>query len=181
MTTSLGQFEVTKVRMADDLFQEGLLKKDKKAASFVTIGEPDMALHKRRRRHRDRRSPRASTSTTPSRTRSRPAPRPTSPTGWWTTTTTAPTSSSARSSSRGGPKDAFDQWQQGLDDLAKRLAKQSAERTLKIEIDDEAFDRLYGYESHPIPVKAERQQIAVRVVSQFGEESTKVLNVNSSN
>lgn len=46
--------------------------------------------------------------------------------------------------------------------------------TLKIEIDDEAFDCLYGFESHPF--KAEKgQQIAVRVISQFGEESTKVI------
>ncbi len=44
-TTSMGTFEVTKVRMADDLLQEGLLKKGKKAASFMTIGEPDIKLH----------------------------------------------------------------------------------------------------------------------------------------
>jgi len=30
--------------MHDDLLQQGLLKKDKKAASFVTIGEPDIRL-----------------------------------------------------------------------------------------------------------------------------------------
>lgn len=48
--------------------------------------------------------------------------------------------------------------------------------TLKIEIDDQAFDCLYGFESHPF--KAEKdQQIAVRVFSQFGEENTKVLTV----
>ena len=46
VTTSAGSFEVTKVRMHDDLMQEGLLKKDKKAASFVTIGEPDIKLNK---------------------------------------------------------------------------------------------------------------------------------------
>jgi adenine-specific DNA-methyltransferase len=34
----------TKVRMHDDLLQAGLTKKDKKAATFVTIGEPDIAL-----------------------------------------------------------------------------------------------------------------------------------------
>ena len=46
--------------------------------------------------------------------------------------------------------------------------------TLKIEIDEEAFARLYGHQSHPFPV-AKGQQIAVRVISQFGEETTKVL------
>ena len=47
VTTSIGSFEVTKARMHDDLLQEGLLKKDKKAASFVTIGEPDISVHKK--------------------------------------------------------------------------------------------------------------------------------------
>ncbi len=46
-TTSMGNFEVTKCRIHDDLLQEGLKKKPaKSAASFVTIGEPDIALHK---------------------------------------------------------------------------------------------------------------------------------------
>jgi len=40
----------------------------------------------------------------------------------------------------------------------------------------EAFARLYGHESHPFPVK-KSQQIAVRVISQFGEETTKVLTI----
>ncbi len=48
--------------------------------------------------------------------------------------------------------------------------------TLKVEIDDEAFDRLYGFRSHPIPAK-KGKRIAVRVVSQFGEESTKVISL----
>ena len=43
-----------------------------------------------------------------------------------------------------------------------------------IELDDEAFDRLYGFVSHPIATRP-GQRVAVRVVSQFGEESTKVL------
>ena len=51
------------------------------------------------------------------------------------------------------------------------------EQTLKIEIDDEAFDRLYGFRSHPIPAK-KGKRIAVRVVSQFGEESTKVIGLS---
>ena len=37
-----------------------------------------------------------------------------------------------------------------MDNLAKSAVKKNAERTLKIEIDDEAFDRLYGFESHPV-------------------------------
>jgi adenine-specific DNA-methyltransferase len=45
-----------------------------------------------------------------------------------------------------------------------------------VEIDDEAFTRIYGHKSHPFPVK-KGQKIAVRVISQFGEETTKVLEV----
>ncbi|MCX7649707.1 MAG: hypothetical protein N2050_04030 [Flavobacteriales bacterium] len=77
----------------------------------------------------------------------------------------------------GGDKDEFDKWKKGLESLAKVGTKKKVEKTLKIEIDDEAFDRLYGYISHPIEVKRPGQKIAVRVISQFGEESTKVLTV----
>ena len=52
--------------------------------------------------------------------------------------------------------------------------KKRAEKTLRIEIDEDAFARLYGHESHPFPAKS-GQQIAVRVISQFGEETTKIL------
>ena len=46
-TTNLGSFTVTKARIHDDLLQEGLKKKPaKSAASFVTIGEPDVIAHK---------------------------------------------------------------------------------------------------------------------------------------
>jgi len=54
--------------------------------------------------------------------------------------------------------------------------QQDAEKTLRIEIDEEAFERLYGFTSHPIPYEPGRK-LAVRVISQFGEECTKVLDV----
>jgi adenine-specific DNA-methyltransferase len=76
----------------------------------------------------------------------------------------------------GGDKDEFEEWRKGLSDLAKAAAKRKAEQTLKIEMDDEAFARVYGHESHPFAVK-KGQKIAVRVLSQFGEETTKVLEV----
>lgn len=44
-TKSMGTFQVDKVRIHDDLLQEGLKKKPaKSAASFVTIGEPDIEV-----------------------------------------------------------------------------------------------------------------------------------------
>ena len=74
----------------------------------------------------------------------------------------------------GGSKDEFDAWKKGLSSLASDKTKKDAERLLKIEIDDEAFARLYGFISHPFVVK-KGQKVAVRVISQYGEESTKVL------
>ncbi|MBR6031198.1 MAG: hypothetical protein IKP36_04460, partial [Bacteroidaceae bacterium] len=41
---NFGSFQVWKARMSDDLLQDGLLKKDKKAGSFIIIGEPDVSL-----------------------------------------------------------------------------------------------------------------------------------------
>lgn len=77
----------------------------------------------------------------------------------------------------GGDNNEFDKWRRGLNDQVKQSAKRNAERTLRIEIDEEAFERLYGFQSHPIEVKRAGQCIAVRVISQFGEESTKVLRI----
>ena len=74
----------------------------------------------------------------------------------------------------GGDHDEFDKWKKGLSDLAKQVSKRKVEQTLKIEMDEEAFERVYGFRSHPIP-KTKGRKIAVRVISQFGEESTKVL------
>ena len=76
----------------------------------------------------------------------------------------------------GGYKNEFDEWKKGLSDLAKAAAKKKAEQTLKIQIDDDAFARIYGHQSHQFPVKP-GQKVAVRVISQFGEETTKVLEV----
>ena len=74
----------------------------------------------------------------------------------------------------GGTRDEFAQRQKCLSTLAKTGTKRKDEKKLKIEINEEAFDRLYGFQSHPIPVTPGRK-ITVRVISQFGEESMKVL------
>ena len=96
---NFGTFQVSKVRMSDDLLQDGLLKKDKKD---------------------------------------------------------------------------FAAWRKGLDTVARDLAKKKAERTLRLEFNEDIWDTLYGFKSEPIPYE-KGKKIAVRVVSQFGEESTKVL------
>ena len=74
----------------------------------------------------------------------------------------------------GGDKDEFDQWKKELSNLAAAAAKKKAEQTLRLQIDDEAFASAYGHISRPFPFKP-GQTVAVRVVSQFGEETTKVL------
>ena len=196
VTTSQGQFQVTKVRMHDDLLQEGLLKKDKKAASFVTIGEPDIALHVGR-------ASRPTSGKTSGKSGIKPDPqsdqtatveikgldiydpikdevksRDVHDIAYWMVDTDYDGANFIvrQAFFCGGDKDEFDAWKKGLENLALLGAKKKAEKTLKIEIDEEAFARLYGHQSHPFPVK-KGQQIAVRVISQFGEETTKVLDL----
>ena len=172
VTTSVGSFEVTKVRMHDDLMQDGLLKKDKKAASFVTIGEPDIQLVKK-----------GKTATVEIRGLDIYDPvtdvvkaRDVADIAYWMVDDDYDGSNFIvrQVFFCGGDKDQFADWQKGLSTLAVASTKRNAEKTLKIEIDDEAFERLYGHMSHPIEIK-KGQKIAVRVISQFGEESTKVL------
>jgi adenine-specific DNA-methyltransferase len=173
-TTKLGSFEITKVRMHDDLLQEGLLKRDKKAASFVTIGEPDIRLHVENGEAvvevcgLDIYDP----------IRDEVKPRSVADIAYWMVDDDYDRSNFVvrQVFFCGGDKDEFDKWKKGLSDLAKKSTKRKAERTLKIALDDEAFERLYAFKSHPILATAGRR-IAVRVISQFGEESTKVLTI----
>ncbi|MDC1204264.1 site-specific DNA-methyltransferase [Salibacteraceae bacterium] len=174
VTMSVGSFEVTKARMHDDLMQDGLLKKDKKAASFVTIGEPDIQLHKNGSEAHvevcglDIYDP----------IKDVVKARNIEDIAYWMVDDDYDGSNFVVKQVFfcGGKKDEFKKWRKGLDDLAKRSTKKKVEMTLKIEIDDDAFDRLYGFESHPFEAK-KGQKVAVRVISQFGEESTKVLTV----
>ncbi|WP_299273444.1 DNA methyltransferase [uncultured Psychroserpens sp.] len=174
VTMSVGSFEVTKVRMHDDLMQEGLLKKDKKAASFVTIGEPDIVLNKKG----DEATVEVAGLDIYDPIKDIVKARNVEDIAYWMVDDDYDGSNFVVKQVFfcGGKKDEFKKWRKGLDSLAKDKTKKKVELTLKIEIDDEAFDRLYGFESHPFKVKS-GQKIAVRVISQFGEESTKVLKV----
>ena len=174
--TKMGGFMVTKVRMHDDLMQEGLIKKDKKAASFVTIGEPDINAEKQKDgsyiieiRGLDIYDP----------IRDEVKPRSAADIAYWMVDDDYDGSSFMvrQVFFCGGDKDEFDKWKRGLSDLVKQMTKKKVEQTLKVEIDDEAFDRLYGFRSNPIAFK-KGKRVAVRVVSQFGEESTKVITLN---
>ncbi len=176
-TTSLGSFEVTKARIHDDLLQEGLKKKPaKSAASFVTIGEPDIIAHRKgdiitiEIQGLDIYDP----------IKDEVKPRDLHDIAYWMVDDNYDGSNFVVEQVFfcGGDKDEFDKWKKGLSDLAKQTTKIRAEKTLKIEIDDEAFERIYGFVSHPIKLKTSGQKIAVRVISQFGEESTKVIVVS---
>jgi adenine-specific DNA-methyltransferase len=172
VTLKVGSFEVTKVRMHDDLMQEGLIKKDKKAASFVTIGEPDIGVNRQ-----------GDTATVEIRgldiydpIKDEVKGRSVADISYWMVDDDY---DGANFMARqvffcGGEEDEFDKFKRGLSALAVSTAKAKVERTLKVEIDDEAFERVYGFVSHPIPATRGRR-VAVRVISQFGEESTKVL------
>jgi adenine-specific DNA-methyltransferase len=172
-STDLGIFQVTKARMHDDLMQEGLLKKDKKAGSFITIGEPDIEPIKDGAsvtlevKGLDIYDP----------IKDEVKARNVSDIAYWMVDDDYDGSNFVVKQIFfcGGDKKEFDKWRKGLDDLAKQNTKRKAEKTLKIEIDEEAFDRLYGFQSHPIEIQKKGQKVAVRVVSQFGEESTKVI------
>ena len=176
-TTSMGTFEVTKVRIHDDLLQEGLKKKPaKSAASFVTIGEPDIDIIRNGKdiqveiQGLDIYDP----------IKDEVKPRNVNDIAYWMVDDDYDGSNFVTKQVFfcGGDKDAFAKWRKGLDTLAKDSTKKKVEKTLKIEIDDEAFDRLYGHISHPIEVTRKGHKIAVRIISQFGEECTKVLEIN---
>ncbi len=173
-TTSMGTFEVTKARIHDDLLQEGLKKKpSKSAASFVTIGEPDIAVNKNGKevtieiQGLDIYDP----------IKDEVKARNVSDIAYWMLDDDYDGSNLIVKQVLfcGGEKTEFDKWKKGLSDFAKQDTKRKVEKTLKVEIDEEAFDRLYGHISHPIEITKKGQKIAVRVISQFGEETMKVI------
>ncbi|MCX8521012.1 MAG: site-specific DNA-methyltransferase [Rhodoferax sp.] len=174
VSLKVGSFEVTKARMHDDLMQDGLVKKDKKAASFVTIGEPDVGLVQQgdkvqvEIRGLDIYDP----------VKDEVKARSVADIAYWMLDDQYNGSDFVPTQVFfcGGDKDEFDKFRRGLHSLALVSTKKAAERTLKIELDEEAFARIYGFVSHPVP-RNKGDKLAVRVVSQFGEESTKILTV----
>ena len=173
ISTPSGHFEVTKVRMHDDLLQKGLLKRDKKAASFVTIGEPDIKVHQTGQEVQveicglDIYNP----------VQDQVLSRNLHDIVYWMVDDDYDGRHFIVKQVFfcGGEKNEFSKWKTGLRNQVKLNMRKRAQKTLKIEIDEEAFDRIYGYLSHPITLNRPEQKIAVRVISQFGEESTKVL------
>lgn len=172
-----GIYTVSKVRMHDDLMQDGLLKKDKGAGSFITIGEPDIAVVNNgdgtchvEIRGLDIYDP----------IKDVVKPRSVEDIAYWEMDDNYNGTQFIVRSIHfcGGDKKEFEDWRKGLGNLFKSSAKtkKKAQDTLKVEFSDEIWETLYGFTSEPIPYEPGRQ-IAVRVISQFGEESSKVLTI----
>lgn len=170
---NLGQFTVSKVRMHDDLMQDGLLKKDKGAGSFITIGEPDIALvvdspdtcHVEIR-GLDIYDP----------IKDDVKARSVEDIAYWEIDDDYDGRQFIVKSIHfcGGDKKEFDSWKKGLTSVAKLTTKKKTEHTLRLELDDDVWDTLYGFESESLSYRP-GHKIAVRVISQFGEESSKVI------
>ncbi len=173
---NLGSYVVSKARMHDDLMQDGLLKKDKGAGAFITIGEPDIQLVESDDRQTVHVEIRGLDIYDPIRDVVKP--RSVEDIAYWEIDDNY---NGERFVVRGlyfcgGTKKEFEAWRKGLQSVASTSARKKAENTLRLELNDELWDRLYDFRSAPIPREPGRR-IAVRVISQFGEESTKVLTI----
>ena len=173
---NLGSYVVSKVRMHDDLMQDGLLKKDKGAGAFITIGEPDIAIIEDEGGKTvhveilglDIYDP----------IKDIVKPRSVEDIAYWEIDDDYDGEQFVVRGLHfcGGTKKEFDAWKKGLQSVAPKVTKKKAETTLRLQLNEELWDTLYGFKSHPIG-KRQGRKIAVRVISQFGEESTKVLTI----
>ena len=173
---NLGSYVVSKVRMHDDLMQDGLLKKDKGAGAFITIGEPDIAIVEDEGGKTvhivilglDIYDP----------IKDVVKPRSVEDIAYWEIDDDYDGEQFVVRGLHfcGGTKKEFDAWKKGLQSVAPKATKKKAETTLRLELNEELWDTLYGFKSQPIE-KRPSHKIAVRVISQFGEESTKVLTI----
>lgn len=170
---NLGSYVVSKVRMHDDLMQDGLLKKDKGAGAFITIGEPDIAIVDEGEKTAhveiqglDIYDP----------IKDIVKPRSVEDIAYWEIDDDYDGEQFVVRGLHfcGGTKKEFDAWKKGLQSVAPKATKKKAETTLRLQLNEELWDTLYGFKSQPIEKRPGRK-IAVRVISQFGEESTKVL------
>lgn len=172
---NLGTYTVSKVRMHDDLMQDGLLKKDKGAGSFITIGEPDIdivndsevACHVEIR-GLDIYDP----------IKDDVKARSIEDIAYWEIDDDYDEQQFIVREIHfcGGNKKEFDAWKKGLNSIASAKTKKKAETTLKLELNDEVWDTLYDFRSSAIERRPGRK-ICVRVISQFGEESSKILTI----
>jgi adenine-specific DNA-methyltransferase len=173
---NLGTFHVVKVRMNDDLLQDGLLKKDKAAGSFIIIGEPDIRLV---RDDDDTCHVEIQGMDMYDPIQDRVAERNVADIAYWELDDRySGTEFVVRSIHFcGGDKKEFNAWKKGLQSVTPRQIKRDIGRTLRMEFPEEVWNTLYDFRSAPIKYEKGRK-LAVRVISQFGEESTKVITLD---
>lgn len=171
---NLGSFVVSKVRMHDDLMQDGLLKKDKGAGAFITIGEPDIAIVEDEGGETVHVEIQGLDIYDPIKDIVKP--RSVEDIAYWEIDDDYNGEQFIVKGLHfcGGSKKEFDAWKKGLQSVAPKATKKKAESTLRLHLNEELWDTLYDFRSQPIE-KRKGRKIAVRVISQFGEESTKVL------
>lgn len=174
---NLGSFVVSKVRMHDDLMQDGLLKKDKGAGAFITIGEPDIAIVEDEGGETVHVEIQGLDIYDPIKDIVKP--RSVEDIAYWEIDDNYNGEQFIVRGLHfcGGSKKEFDAWKKGLQSVAPKATKKKAESTLRLYLNEELWDTLYDFRSQPID-KRKGRKIAVRVISQFGEESTKVLTIN---
>jgi len=172
---NLGTYTVSKVRMHDDLMQDGLLKKDKGAGSFITIGEPDIQIVNDNEyschveiRGLDIYDP----------IKDDVKARSTADIAYWEIDDNYNEEQFIVREVHfcGGNKKEFEAWRKGLNGIASAKTKKKAETTLRLSLNDEVWETLYDFRSSAIERKPGRK-VCVRVVSQFGEEASKVLTI----
>ena len=173
---NLGSFVVSKVRMHDDLMQDGLLKKDKGAGAFITIGEPDIAIVEDEGGKTVHVEIQGLDIYDPIKDIVKP--RSVEDIAYWEIDDNYNGEQFIVRGLHfcGGSKKEFDAWKKGLQSVAPKATKKKAESTLRLYLNEELWDTLYDFRSQPID-KRKGRKIAVRVISQFGEESTKVLTI----
>lgn len=173
---NLGSFVVSKVRMHDDLMQDGLLKKDKGAGAFITIGEPDIAIVEDEGGETVHVEIQGLDIYDPIKDIVKP--RSVEDIAYWEIDDNYNGEQFIVRGLHfcGGSKKEFDAWKKGLQSVAPKATKKNAESTLRLYLNEKLWDTLYDFRSQPIE-KRKGRKIAVRVISQFGEESTKVLTI----
>lgn len=173
---NLGSFVVSKVRMHDDLMQDGLLKKDKGAGAFITIGEPDIVIVEDEGGDTVHVEIQGLDIYDPIKDIVKP--RSVEDIAYWEIDDDYNGEQFIVRGLHfcGGSKKEFDAWKKGLKSVAPKATKKKAESTLRLHLNEELWETLYDFRSQPIK-KRQGRKIAVRVISQFGEESTKVLKI----
>lgn len=171
---NLGSYVVSKVRMHDDLMQDGLLKKDRAAGSFITIGEPDIALIDDEDGSHCHVEIRGLDIYDPIKDIVKP--RSVEDIAYWEIDDDYDGQQFLVKGMFfcGGDKKEFAAWRKGLQSAAPSDVKKKAQKTLRLEFNEDLWENLYGFTSHPIEKRPGRK-VCVRVISQFGEESSKVL------